>query len=256
MSPSKIAWLLIIAMIGFVGWQGYESYNGLIAAQATDLEIKPVQRGAGKQQKFNAQELVATNVFGMAPVASAKPKQEKPVEIDVAKLPETKLKLTLKGAFRGKGQRQSYALISEGNAKEKAFFVNDRVSGGAVLHIVNPESVVLMKDGRLEALSFKRDIGQGGGTVQSYSEDMSSQYDYYNQAPPEPMEDPNYGAMHEEPPMSMSPEEIMQGLGVSDPQEMMDTMNVEGMPGLTGTTADVQNIRDRLERLRQIRANR
>lgn len=255
MSPLKIAWVLIITMTGFISWQGYKSYSGLIAAQVADIELKPVQRMKEKQQKFNAQDLVASNIFGVASAVIAKPREEKPVEIDVEKLPETKLKLTLKGAFRGKGQRASYALISEGNAKEKAFFVNDRVSGGAVLHIVNAESVVLKKDGRLEALSFKRDVSPGG-TVQSYTEDMSNQYDYYNQVPPEPMDDPNYGAMHEEPAMNMSPEEIMQGMGVSDPQEMMDTMNVEGMPGLTGTTADVQNIRDRLERLRQIRANR
>ena len=66
--------------------------------------------------------------------------------------PETRLKLTLKGVFASTDSKRAFAIILDSNKKEKAYRLGSKVSGGAVLHAVYVDRVILKRNGRLETL--------------------------------------------------------------------------------------------------------
>ncbi len=112
------------------------------------------------KQTHNLDSVAALHLFGekgeevAAPVKTA---------IDA---PETRLSLTLKGIValsEGGGGR---ALIAEGSSPEKVYKVGDSLSGGAVLHEVLSDKVILKRGGRFETLTLPRDrVALPGGEV-------------------------------------------------------------------------------------------
>ena len=80
----------------------------------------------------------------------------KPVE-DVVDAPETRLSLTLRGIVAVSAGSEGRALIAEGAADEKVYKVGDSLTGGAVLHEVLSDKVILKRSGRLETLTLPRD---------------------------------------------------------------------------------------------------
>lgn len=98
--------------------------------------------------------LAAANLFGkVAPPEAATPQP--------ANLPETRLELTLKGAFSHTDPTAASALIEGQDRKTQRYFINDEVADKATLVAVNPEGVVLKRNGREEILNFPRISDQG-----------------------------------------------------------------------------------------------
>ncbi len=71
--------------------------------------------------------------------------------------PETRLSLTLKGIVAVSAAAEGRALIAEGSAEEKVYKVGDALSGGAVLHEVLSDKVILKRGGRFETLTLPRE---------------------------------------------------------------------------------------------------
>ncbi len=80
----------------------------------------------------------------------------------VADAPETTLNLKLLGVLAG-GKDYGYAIISSGGKKIKHYGLGDDVPGGATLHAVFADRVILERDIRMETLRLPRATAKGFG---------------------------------------------------------------------------------------------
>jgi len=71
--------------------------------------------------------------------------------------PETRLNLTLRGLVALDSQQAALAIIAEGGKDENAYKVGDTVPGGAVLHEIHADRVILKRGGRFETLTLPRE---------------------------------------------------------------------------------------------------
>ncbi len=78
----------------------------------------------------------------------------------VENAPDTTLNLKLLGVLAG-GKEYGYAIISSGANKIKHYALGDDVPGGATLHAVYPDRVILERDIRMETLRLPRAQGKG-----------------------------------------------------------------------------------------------
>jgi general secretion pathway protein C len=96
--------------------------------------------------------IAKAHLFGEADAEAA------PVNDDDAiDAPETRLNLTLRAAVADQGNRIAHAIIGDGSGTEKVYFVKDSVPGGATLHKVHPDRVILNRGGVLETLRLPRE---------------------------------------------------------------------------------------------------
>lgn len=66
--------------------------------------------------------------------------------------PETRLQLKLNGVFASSNPDRAYAIISDSKNHDLAYKLGNKVAGGAILHAVYADRVILKRDGRLETL--------------------------------------------------------------------------------------------------------
>jgi len=98
-------------------------------------------------------EIIAMNLFG----ATSSEIQAVSNHQDI---PETNLKLILKGAFSHSSPEQASALIATDKSKRaELYFIDAELPGNATLKEVHPNYVVLNRAGRLEKLLFFRSQG-------------------------------------------------------------------------------------------------
>ncbi|MBT8446745.1 MAG: hypothetical protein KJO38_06345, partial [Gammaproteobacteria bacterium] len=77
-----------------------------------------------------------------------------PAVADVDKLPETALKLSLRGVLHDVDADNTVAIINV-RGHDKAYRLNDEVPGNARITEITPLLIVLERDGKLERLSLK-----------------------------------------------------------------------------------------------------
>lgn len=82
--------------------------------------------------------------------------------------PDTRLKLTLKGIFAASDANNAIAIISGGNGDDKTYHIGDAVSGGAVLHAVYSDRVILKRNGQLETLRLPKPKLESSAITTSY----------------------------------------------------------------------------------------
>ena len=70
--------------------------------------------------------------------------------------PDTRLSLKLKGVFAASDPAVAIAIISDGKGEDKTYYVGDKISGGAILHAVYVDRVILKRNGRLETLRLPK----------------------------------------------------------------------------------------------------
>jgi len=124
------------------------------------LTLPSFQQTASTQPTSNANintglssaEIISMNVFGSASMVVQT--QQKHQDI-----PETKLRLILKGAFSHRDQKQASALIASDQVKRaELFMVGDELPGNAILEEVYASYVVLKRGIQLEKLQFSRNL--------------------------------------------------------------------------------------------------
>lgn len=81
------------------------------------------------------------------------------VELDPVDAPETRLNLELRGTIEA--EDESLAIIAEGGRDEKVYAIGDAVAGGASLHTVYTDRVLLRRAGQLETLRLPRATESG-----------------------------------------------------------------------------------------------
>ena len=115
-------------------------------AAAVNTNVKPQPR-ANHDRKIAQLHLMGKP----APASSSK---------QVADAPETTLNLKLLGVLAG-DKEYGYAIISSGGNKIKHYGLGDDVPGGATLHAVYSDRVILERDIRMETLRLPRANAKG-----------------------------------------------------------------------------------------------
>jgi general secretion pathway protein C len=78
------------------------------------------------------------------------------VQQKVIDAPETRLRLDLKGVFASTNASKALAIISSSKGKDKTYQIGDKVIGGALLHAVYSDRVILKRNGKLETLRLPK----------------------------------------------------------------------------------------------------
>jgi general secretion pathway protein C len=107
----------------------------------------------GEPAALDYETIAGLHLFGVIPpepVPTAAPKP-RPV---VTEVPETRLKLTLKGIYHHADPENARAIIAGPGVDEEVYAVGELLPGDATLEGIEPRRVVLAIRGNLEALTF------------------------------------------------------------------------------------------------------
>ena len=100
-------------------------------------------------QHASLNDVSAYHLFGDA-------KKSVVVEQKIIDAPETRLRLDLKGVFATSNAEEALAIISSSKDKDKTYHIGDKVIGGALLHSVYTDRVILKRNGKLETLRLPK----------------------------------------------------------------------------------------------------
>jgi len=144
--PRIATWILVIAL----AVQAALILTDLAAASrggaAAGVRHAPVHsRGVDLATITNA------HLFGAPPA----------LKQDGANAPQTSMPLVLTGIIAGNDPQNGLAILGQSAQTAKVYAVGDGVPGGAKLHSVYNDRVVIDRDGRLESLSLPRQLNNG-----------------------------------------------------------------------------------------------
>ena len=132
-------------VLGFMG-------NGSIVAPA----VPTAAPAASAARSLDLPSIVNAHMFGIAaPVPGA--------AIDPNSAPNTTMNLVLAGTIATQDPQHGLAIIGESAANAKVYSVGEAVAGGATLHAVYTDRVLLERGGVIEALSLPRQSLGGPG---------------------------------------------------------------------------------------------
>jgi general secretion pathway protein C len=154
------------------------------------------------------------HLFGEFVKEAPKPKPQ----LDVAKAPETRLNLKLRGVFSSDDKELARAIIADAKGHDDSYAIGDQVPGGAVLNDIFPDKVILERNGQLETLKLPEESQEGVVTAQSL-----------RSRPPIPSRAPVRGSAPINTTTS-STQEILrhyQNALVNDPQSLMGLVRVQ-----------------------------
>jgi len=141
--PRIATWVLALAL----GVQAAVILTNLAGSSRTPKVNAPVT-AALHNQSVDVAGVVNAHLFG-APPAEA-------VREDAANAPQTSMPLVLTGIIAGDDPQNGLAILGPNVAGAKVFAVGDNVPGGAKLHSVYTDRVVIDRGGHLESLMLPR----------------------------------------------------------------------------------------------------
>lgn len=104
-----------------------------------------------------SREIVAKHLFGQAQTASPNP--------GLTAIPETQLKLVLRGVMASPDPRTATAIVADPSGHEDYYSVGEELPGGATLKEVHTQYIVLSRGGRFETLRLPADALKVAGGV-------------------------------------------------------------------------------------------
>ena len=120
------------------------------ALQPNSIQTKNQAAGVRKVTNASLAKLSNYHLFGDA-------KKSAPViQQKVIDAPETRLRLDLKGVFASTNASEALAIISSSKGKDKTYHIGDKIIGGALLHAVYEDRVILKRNGQLETLRLPK----------------------------------------------------------------------------------------------------
>ncbi len=145
-APQVAVWALAVALgvqaaVIVTRWAGSGGAGVTAVAQST----------AAAQPPIDIAEITSQHLFGAAPEVSG----------DTAGAPRTDLALVLTGTIVANPPQYGLAILGANPAAVKVYAVGDNVPGGARLHAVYDDRVLLDRGGRLESLMLVRGIPGG-----------------------------------------------------------------------------------------------
>jgi general secretion pathway protein C len=110
-----------------------------------------VRQGPAHSRLLDLAAITNAHLFGAAPT----------LKQDGANAPQTSMPLVLTGIIAGNDPQNGLAILGQSAQTTKVYAVGDNVPGGAKLHSVYSDRVVIDRDGRLESLSLPRQMNAG-----------------------------------------------------------------------------------------------
>jgi len=148
--------LLLVLLIGWqlalLAWSLVPSDEPAAPPPLTAAARPAGSDGAGA---VDVRRIVAAHLFGEAT------EEEIPVEDQPVDAPETQLSLELRGTITATDPEKALAIIAERGGDEKVYAIGDGISGGASLHSVYTDRVILKRAGRFETLRLPRSEDTG-----------------------------------------------------------------------------------------------
>jgi len=146
-------WVVLVLVI-LIGWQVAKAVWLLFPSPAPE-ELPPVTAAARGQagsagSSVSIDRIVEAHLFGRAGAEAPVPLVEQ------ENAPDTQLSLELRGTVSASDETRALAIIAERGGAERVYFIGDAVPGGATLHAVHFDRVLLRRAGRLEALRLPR----------------------------------------------------------------------------------------------------
>jgi len=144
--PRIVTWILAIAL----GVQAALILTDLVAARRGGAG-GTVRQGPAHSRLVDLAAITNAHLFGAAPT----------LKQDGANAPQTSMPLVLTGIIAGNDPQNGLAILGPSAQVTKVYAVGDNVPGGAKLHSVYSDRVVIDRDGRLESLSLPRQMNAG-----------------------------------------------------------------------------------------------
>jgi general secretion pathway protein C len=148
--PTVSSVLLVIA----IAWYMSSLLWVLMPQQGEfDWSVKAPASGGSSSQVMSAKRtdfaaIATAHLFGV-PGAG-------PVITATVDAPETRLDLKLRGTVAADDPSMAHAIIADGKGKDSVYFIKDKVPGGAELHEVHADRVILNRAGTLETLRLPK----------------------------------------------------------------------------------------------------
>jgi len=111
---------------------------------------------AAAPQHLDVAAVTNSHLFGAAPAAA-------PVQANDANAPKSSMPLVLTGIIAANDPKAGLAILGESSSAAKVYAVGDNVPGGARVHAVYEDRVLLERGGSLEALVLPRQFTAGTG---------------------------------------------------------------------------------------------
>jgi len=142
--PRLATWLLALAL----GVQAAIIVTDLAGADRAPAPGAIVGAARIQRPTVDIAAITNTHLFGTAPVAAG----------NGANAPQTSMPLVLTGVIAANDPRDGLAILGPSSAATKVYAVGDNIPGGARLHAVMSDHVLLERDGRLEALALPHQL--------------------------------------------------------------------------------------------------
>ncbi len=164
------------AMVGVTAWQVY-SFSQAQRQGASSTDAQQLVREGRDLSQAPKVDLTTLALFGTASQEGG----AGPVETE--NLPETNLRLFLRGVMAADGQFPGSALIEDQKGNTEAYPVGDELPGNAKLRSVHANRVVIERGGKLENLFFPEEKNRSGMSVASGNQDEPAQSEPEAQIP-------------------------------------------------------------------------
>lgn len=146
-APQIAVWVLAVAL----GVQAAIIVTDLAGASRVPAidEFNPPP--AVPSRRVDVAAIVSSHLFGAA-------QADAPAAVDAANAPQTSMPLVLTGIIAAEDPSMGLAIIGQSPTSTKVYAVGDPVPGGAKLHSVHNDRVLLDRNGRVEALVLPRQL--------------------------------------------------------------------------------------------------
>ena len=164
--PLILAVLAGTAMLVVTVWQGYSFWQ----SEKSQMARAAQQRQAPltvTERKAPEIDLASIALFGRAPEPG------ETVAADTENLPETNLKLFLRGVMAADGDFPGSALIEDDDRNTEAYLVGEELPGNARLRQIFPNRVIIERSGKLENLFFPEPDNRSGLEVAATSQERA-----------------------------------------------------------------------------------
>lgn len=161
--PLFLALAATLAMLVLTGWQGYQFWQ-TETRHTLPQSTSPATGSSTRGATVPKVELASLELFGTTSATG-----EAQIT-DTENLPETNLRLLLRGVLASDGDFPGSALIEDDKSKTEAYLVGDELPGNATLRTVFANRVVIDRSGKLENLFFPESDDRSGVSLSSNSQ--------------------------------------------------------------------------------------
>ncbi|MGO3693398.1 type II secretion system protein N [Marinobacter sp.] len=173
--PPALALIAGLAMVGVTAWQGYSFWQA--QNHQPGKSSQAVSQTLAEKRDIPTLPLASLTFFGTAQADGAE------AQASTEDLPETNLRLFLRGVLAADGDFPGSALIEDDKRNTDVFLVGNELPGNAKLHSVHANRVILDRSGKLENLYFPEPDDKSGMTFSSDADNRQQSSAQQRQAP-------------------------------------------------------------------------